>query len=146
MKLILALNISVLIFSSITDIKYKKIPNVYVLLITAAFFSYRAYLSLVTGVYTGLYEVLLCVAGLITIPLIMLPSELITKKSFGAGDKKMLMALSLSLGAWSTLYVTLGMLAGAGFFSFIKKAGRDRKIAMAPFILASYTAVCVLGL
>lgn len=81
------------------------------------------------------------ISGALIPLLIILPVEAITKKSFGAGDKKLIIVLGLVLGVERIIYFLFVMLSGALIYCLIKKIKRGEYIAMAPFMLASYLII-----
>ena len=98
---------------------------------------------LITGITPSAGNIMRCATAAIIPFFLMFPAELITKKAFGAGDKKVLFVLALSTGIWEIVLVMFGMMAGGLIFSVVKRVKRGEHIALAPFILVSY---CVIGI
>ena len=137
-------NIILLAISGVYDLKYKKIPNICVLCMLTLYFVTHAAALLITGITPLTVTILRCAIAAITPFFLMLPAELMTKRAFGAGDKKVLFVLALSTGTWGIVFVMFGMMAGGLIFGMVKKVERREKIAMAPFILVSYFVVGML--
>ncbi len=132
----------ILLLISITDSKYKKIPNG----LTAAV----AVLSTVSALSDVLIRgtsPLKMLAGAVAGLIILLPAFFITGKSFGAGDKKLFMALGISLGIKGVMFLVLFTMVGAAvYILFIKKGARTQSVALAPFIMYSYILIYCPGI
>ncbi len=135
-------NAALLSVSSYFDIKYKRIPNKLTLGMLSFLCCFIAVNVLITGVSPGAGQLVHCIAGAATPFFVMLPAEMLTQKQFGAGDKKALFVIGLSVGFWGSIFVIFGMLAGALLFSIFKRVRKKDHIALAPFILISYIVVC----
>ena len=134
-------NMGLLAISCVYDLKYKKIPNKCVLCMLALFCTVQAVETLISGTSPNTVLITKSVAGGMAPFIFMLPAEILTKKAFGAGDKKLLFVLGLGTGAWGIIFVMFGMLAVGLAFGAVRRVKRGEYIAMAPFILVSYVAV-----
>lgn len=134
-------NIILLSISGVYDLKYKKIPNLCVLCMLTLFCVTHVAAILITGITPTCGTILKCATAAIIPFFLMFPAELMTKKAFGAGDKKVLLVIALSTGIWGIVFVMFGMMAGGLIFSVVKQVERDEHIAMAPFIIVSYFVV-----
>ena len=161
--LIFFCNIFFLSISSYQDIKKRIIPNRCVLCMLAAFFAVNAGTVLSGGSSPLMMTLIKWAVCPFFVILFFLPAEILSGKSLGCGDKKMLMVLSLSLGFWGSVFLIFGMLTGAAFcyatLRYIKKkteimnykitdptVDRGMALPMAPFILAAYFIVFFLKL
>ena len=138
-------NAAALSAASFFDIRKKRIPNICVLAMFAFLLVIKSIIFFHTGSGPDSMQILKSTAGALAPLFVMLPAELLTGKKFGYGDKKALMVLGLSTGAWGIIFVIFGMLAGAAVFSMVKRIKRDECLALAPFILMSYLVVCCTG-
>ena len=134
-------NIIILAVTGVIDIKSKKIPNVCVLGMLALLCVLKAFEVEMTGALPDKEIIISSVAGALLPFFLLMPAELMTKKAFGAGDKKALFVLGLSMGSRHMVFVLLGTMAGGLIFAVIRKMKREEHIAMAPFILISYMIV-----
>lgn len=121
---------------AVFDLKYKKIPNRYVIM-TAVL----SMLNVIPGLVSSEITLLHILAGVTAGAFVLLPAYILTGKGFGAGDVKIFMALGISLGALHLIYCVGASMAGAFVYYLMRKKSADGSIAMAPFVLFSYILI-----
>ena len=127
---------AVLLVIAVFDLKYKKIPNRYVIM-TAVL----SLLNVIPGLVSSDTTPLHILAGVVAGAFVLLPAYILTGKSFGAGDVKIFMALGISMGAVHLIYCVGAAMAGAYVYYLARKKSADSSIAMAPFVLFSYILI-----
>ena len=132
---------AVLIMIAVSDLKYRKIPNRYVIM-TAVL----SLLNVIPGLLSSDITPLRIIAGVTVGAFILLPAYILTGRSFGAGDVKILMALGISLGAVHLIYCVGVSMVGAIVYLLVHKKSAGGSIAMAPFVLFSYILISCPGI
>ena len=123
------------------DIKFRKIKNFKIILVTISIIAYLTFIvcfencSIICLIIEG-------IIGLATIFLISLTVFLICKKHIGMGDIKLFLAFALYTGKY-TIYMLIVSLIVSLVYSLIKYGSnvRGKAVFMAPFICLSFIII-----
>lgn len=126
---------------SFYDIKKKKIPNLYILMIIV--------LAIIDAILIGKWDLPCRAMGMLCVSVPLLIVAIITKGAFGGGDIKLMAAGGFFLGRRLILAAAVIAFMAAGIYGtvllVIKRGAKKNEIAFGPFLCVGMVVSLVAG-